>query len=928
MPNLFKSTCEILELYSKESAISNTLKNHQDYWAHSTNQFNNAPETLEEHLNLVQKYFKAITKDHGLDTIINNLISEYLEDKKLYSSELGNWIKELFVHSILYHDHGKINERFQSEKMKNFSFREKENHENGIDSQHSTLSAFIFLNHKLSDAANHFKNKELSCAITITILLSYPIYIHHSYHLRNDFWQKLINESKRADQLKSYLGLFKNQNTNPQILRLIQSIEQLVARRNFKEFESSFALYQLIRLNFSLLTTSDYLATNEFMNQFEVKDLGTLTSARIKQLYKKVTQKEWIDKDKSKWNFNKVTYDQLENIDLSSKPREKLGENLNLLRQQMATEAVLNIRKNTDKSLFYLEAPTGGGKTNISMLLTLELLKTNKALNKVYYVFPFTTLIDQTFKSFKESLGLLDNEIVALHSRASYGQDALGDEEDAVYGSEQRNYINRLFVNYPFTLLSHVRFFDLLKTNIKEENYLLHRLANSIVVIDELQSYNPDHWDKILFFIKKYATLYNVRFILMSATLPKITDLKIKGISDEDVVYLLPKAKNEYFNNINFSGRVAFDYSLADERISLDVLAQKVLSESKKYAEIDGGASKPKNSVYTVIEFIFKNATTVFEREIQKINDGFFDEIFVLSGTILSHRRKHIINYLKNKKNRAKKILLITTQVVEAGVDIDMDLGFKDSSLLDSDEQLAGRINRNVNKDNCRLYLFNYSKESFIYGKDLRYELTKQLSQEEKESILNTKDFDYLYRRVIEFKNKRNIDPNFVGINDYINKVENLQFQSVSEEFRLIDQENFSCFIPMCIPILIDGENENETEENFNKSELNFLSENNIFPDTDNKICGELIFDLYLNLIQSSQPFFSKRIQLKQLQSILSKYVFSLFASEKTKTKLIEFMDIEKSEYGYFYMNRWKEFYSEVSGVDEFAFENIENQFL
>ena len=49
---------------------------------------------------------------------------------------------------------------------------------------------------------------------------------------------------------------------------------------------------------------------------------------------------------------------------------------------------------------------------------------------------------------------------------------------------------------------------------------------------------------------------------------------------------------------------------------------------------------------------------------------------------------------------------------------------------------------------------------------------------------------------------------------------------------------------------------------------------------------------------------------------------------EKTKHKLIEFMDIEKSEYGYFYMNRWADFYSEISGIDEFAFENIENQFI
>src|SRR5690625_321939 len=236
--------------------------------------------------------------------------------------------------------------------MRNIPFKEKENPENGIESQHSTLSAFIFLNHKLNDAVKQFENTKLNCAFTLTILLSYPIYRHHSYHLRNDYWQKLVDESKRVEQLKDYLDLFNKHNVNPQILKLIQKIDQFVARGSFREFESSFALYQLIRLNFSLLTSSDYLATNEFMNQFEVKDLGTLTSIRTNQLFEKVTQREWIDEDKIKWNFNKATYDQLESIDLSFKPKEKKGKKLKLIRQQMATEAVLKIWKNNGKNLF------------------------------------------------------------------------------------------------------------------------------------------------------------------------------------------------------------------------------------------------------------------------------------------------------------------------------------------------------------------------------------------------------------------------------------------------------------------------------------------------------------------------------------------------------------------------------------------------
>lgn len=929
MSNSFKSISNFLNDYKKSCSIGKSLVDSGLYWAHTPNQPGGLPETLEEHLQLVQTYFEKIVRKHHLDQIIDNLITEYLKEKNLHSQELGNWIKQLFVHTILYHDHGKVNENFQKARMNNPAFKEKQNSDNGIDTQHSTLSSFIFLNHKLSEAANEFTGKEQQCAFVIAILFSYPIYRHHSFHLKDDYWQKIIDESKRSDQLKVYLELFDNIKHNDKVFNFIKQLEHAKKRNIFREYETSFALYQLTRLIFSLLTASDYLATNEFSSGFPIDDLGTLNSSRVKALYERVTQDEWIDKNQIKRNFNKKTYDELLYLDLSKKPKEKSGENLNLLRQQMAIEAIRNVRKNTDKNLFYLEAPTGGGKTNISMLMTLELLKANENLNKVFYVFPFTTLIDQTFKSLKETLNLSDKEIIALHSRASYDTSINNEEEaDAEYGADRKNYINRLFVNFPFTLLSHIRFFNLLKSNIKEENYLLHRLANSVVVIDELQSYNPNQWDKLLFFIKRYADLYNIRFILMSATLPKISNLEIEDLEADDIVYLLPNAKMDYFNNENFSGRVDFDYSLSNERISLSLLAEKVVEESKKYAEIDKSDSKPKNSVYTVVEFIFKNPATLFEREVQKINDDFFDEIFVLSGTILSHRRKYIINYLKNKTNRTKKILLITTQVVEAGVDIDMDIGFKDSSLLDSDEQLAGRINRNVNKSNCTLFLFNHSKESFIYGKDLRYEFTKQLSQREKENILNTKDFDFLYQKIIDFKNKRNQDQSFVGIGDYVNKIKSLQFQTVSNEFKLIEQENFSCFIPLSIPIYINGELGGEVEEFFSRSELKFLAAYNIYPDSEEKISGEKIFNLYLDLIHSSKDFIAKKIEFKQMQSLLSKYVFSLFASNKTQAKLTEFMDLEKSDYGYFYMHRWKEFYSEISGINESAFENIENQFL
>ncbi len=697
---------------------------------------------------------------------------------------------------------------------------------------------------------------------------------------------------------------------------------------------NSFELYAITRLSFSMLTASDYLASSQYMsgNIEPIEDFGILSHERILSMFDFISESDLLKNGKP--NYNKGTYQKLNSGFEFTNPKELSGHNLNVLRQEMALEVIQNIRKYSDKSLFYIEAPTGGGKTNLSMLAMVELLKSsNGKLNKVFYVFPFTTLITQTYSAIIDTLGLVENEVTQLHSKAGYKNKE--ESEDGLYSDEKQNFIENLFVNYPFCLLSHVKFFDLLKTNEKEGNYLLHRLANSIVVIDELQSYNPSHWDKMMYFIHHFATHFNIKFILMSATLPKLGGLEIIKEQTKDVINLLPNAKQDYFLNPNFKERVTFNFDYFERLdLKLDEIALVLMGKSNEYAKKDFGAAKPLDSIYTIIEFIFKKTSTEFYKEVKKINNGFFDEIFILSGTILEHRRKYIINFLKNPENRKKKILLITTQVVEAGVDIDMDLGFKDRSLADSEEQLAGRINRNVNKKECMLYLFNFNKERVIYGQDKRHEETKKLSSAEYAKILDEKDFDFLYNKVLsnlQFWNESNQfdrQNNQGLLKFYRSNIEKLKFQSIHESFKLIDKENISCFIPMEIPIMVDGLQNGTYDEIFNKSELAFLAQNHVFSNHKNKIEGSKVFDIYLGFIQNKREYITQKIGEKTLQGIMSKFIFSLFATDSIKKQIVLFSDEIKSEYGYKYVERWTDFYDEVSGMDDKNFQSNETQFL
>jgi CRISPR-associated endonuclease/helicase Cas3 len=529
-----------------------------------------------------------------------------------------------------------------------------------------------------------------------------------------------------------------------------------------------------------------------------------------------------------------------------------------------------------------------------------------------------------------ETMGLSNDEVIQLHSKAGF--QSKEENQDGIYGNQKLNYLDNLFVNYPFCLLSHIKFFDLLKTHEKESNYLLHRLANSVVVIDELQSYNPSHWDKVIYFVKTYAHFFNIKFILMSATLPKLDKLHIIQSEVQDFVYLLPNAKTDYFQNPNFAQRVNFRFDLLNgKEIDLENLAKTLLEKSEDYSQKDYGKAKPKNSVYTIIEFIFKKSATEFYQVIKK-QKTFFDEIFVLSGTILEHRRKYIIDFLKNPENRKKRILLITTQVVEAGVDIDMDLGFKNQSLIDSDEQLAGRINRNVNKQDCELYLFKINEPSILYGKDKRYEATKKIKNEYAE-ILKNKDFDRLYQIVLGDIDKWNETPMAVGFKDYLDNIKMLNFENTHKKFQLIEQKNISIFIPLTI-----------STQDFSANELIFLERANIKPNQENKIAGEQVFDLYINLIENKSPdFITQKVNLRTLQGVLSKFVFSVFDDAKghTRRKLIAFADIEKvkknefsqtendgTTYGFLYLARYHQVYNEEFGLDDSKFDDFENCIL
>ena len=116
MSNCFKPVSEIIH---ELPALSTYLLDAGDYYAHLPKTEGISVETIEKHVNLVNRYFEKLVIAHQLDSVIDRLISGISAQVNL---EIGNYVKSLFVNAIVFHDFGKINERFQFEKMKNGTF--------------------------------------------------------------------------------------------------------------------------------------------------------------------------------------------------------------------------------------------------------------------------------------------------------------------------------------------------------------------------------------------------------------------------------------------------------------------------------------------------------------------------------------------------------------------------------------------------------------------------------------------------------------------------------------------------------------------------------------------------------------------------------------------------------------------------------------
>ena len=393
-----------------------------------------------------------------------------------------------------------------------------------------------------------------------------------------------------------------------------------------------FSIAHFCRMLFSCLVDADFLATEAFMNPLQASarnhapadilhQIATLVSARI-----------------------------------SAFGEPAPGDIVNHCRRQVANDCIASA--SSAPGLFTLTVPTGGGKTLSSLLFALRHAQAH-GQNRVIFVVPFTSIIEQNAQVIRDIIAPIEREgftrLIEHHSALS--PDCETDQSRLA----AENW------DAPIIITTAVQFYESLFAAKTSRCRKLHRIANSVVILDEAQTLPVDFLHPCLRVLKELTAHYNTTAVLCTATQPAIHrhpvdfPIGLEGCTEiiSDTRSLFGALKRV---NVGYLGQVT------DK-----ALVQQLQEQSQVLCIVNRR----------------KHAREIF-RQIEPAECNFH-----LSALMCPLHRSEILSEVRERLALGLPVRLISTQLIEAGVDVDFPVVYRALAGLDSIAQAAGRCNRN-----------------------------------------------------------------------------------------------------------------------------------------------------------------------------------------------------------------------------------------
>lgn len=400
-----------------------------------------------------------------------------------------------------------------------------------------------------------------------------------------------------------------------------------------------------------------------------------------------------------------------------------------------------------EKGLFRLTVPTGGGKTVSSLAFALRHAKEHH-MRRVIYVIPYTSIIEQNAKIFSDILGA-DN-VLENHCNVDYES------------SEELKPMQLAAENWdkPVIVTTNVQFFESIFSNKSSKCRKLHNIANSVIIFDEAQMLPNDYLKPCISAIEQILRYYRCSVVLCTATQPALKNLLSEEIK---ITELCPRMEEQF----SFFKRVSIKNL---NKISQEELIQRLERENQALCILN--TKKCAQQVFQSIE-----------------EEG----VYHLSTSMYSAHRKRALDEIRERLRKGEKCIVVSTSLVEAGVDLDFQAVYRQLAGVDSIIQAAGRCNREGKRpfSQCFTYIFSLDLKEYVPGQRQQIEIAESLlsdnkSFEELETI--KRYFEMLYHFRGDSLDKKDILKKF--------NRGNFQFSTVGKEFRLIEENTKTIMIP------------------------------------------------------------------------------------------------------------------------------------
>ena len=414
------------------------------------------------------------------------------------------------------------------------------------------------------------------------------------------------------------------------------------------------------------------------------------------------------------------------------------------------------------RGLYTLTVPTGGGKTISSLSFALEQASALE-MDRVIYVIPYTSIIDQTAQVFQNILG--EDSVLAHYSESDF---FLKDRED-LSSSEYRRLLASENWDAPVIITTAVQFFESLFSNRSSRCRKLHNMTNSVIIFDEAQTLPLKYLRPCIAVISELVTHYRATAVLCTATQPAF-------------------------------GNLFQEYNLKAEEICPD--QKKVFQVLRRTALKDLGSISKKD----LAEKLQENTQVLCVVNRRKTAQEIYSEMpeegrFCLTTLLCAADRKKKLETIRRRLKEGLPCRVISTSLIEAGVDVDFPVAYREEAGLDSFLQTAGRCNRemkNPDPDKCPVYLFSLEENKPLTA--LGQQVAALRYVQRTSSVLDQPETIEKYFKTLFYKIKEGDDLDQKGILKALQKGVNgncFPYEYVSGEFHIIEEPTRTVYIPI-----------------------------------------------------------------------------------------------------------------------------------